>query len=122
MPELSRHDDGEPDVAGVQSGGEDVEFAEEAAGEGNADQRQEEEGEEGGEDRALCRQAGEVVDRARGLVVAGELGDDGEGADVHGGVGGGVEAGGGDAIGGEGGEGRRAGSQRGRSRSRRACA
>ena len=39
------------------------------------------------------------------LVVAGDLGDDGEGADVHGGVGGGVEAGGGDAVGGEGGEG-----------------
>ena len=39
------------------------------------------------------------------LVVAADLGDDGEGADVHGGVGGGVEAGGGDAVEREGGEG-----------------
>ena len=39
------------------------------------------------------------------LVVAGELGDDGEGSDVHGGVGCGVEAGGGDAAAGQGGEG-----------------
>ncbi len=50
-------------------------------------------------------EAGVVVDGAGALVVAADLGDDGEGADVHGGVGGGVEAGRSDAIVREGGEG-----------------
>ena len=46
---VEQADDGEPDVAGVDGGGEDVELAEEAAGEGNADQREQEEGEQRGE-------------------------------------------------------------------------
>jgi hypothetical protein len=91
-------DDGEPDVAGLDGGGEDVELAEEAAGEGDADEREQEEGEQRGEDGAAQGEAGEVVDVCGGFVVAGDLGDDGEGSDVHGGVGGGVEAGGGDAV------------------------
>src|SRR5216683_2125030 len=102
---VEQADDREPDVAGVDGGGEDVELAEEASGEGDSDEREEEEGEERGEDGALEGEAGVVVGGAGGLVVAGDLGDDGEGSDVHGGVGGGVEAGRGDAVLGEGGEG-----------------
>ena len=95
---VEQADDGEPDVAGVDGGGEDVELAEEAAGEGDADQREQEEGEQGGEHGALRARPVKSSMRAGVLVVAGDLGDDGEGADVHGGVGGGVEAGGGDAV------------------------
>ncbi len=48
---VEQADDGEPDVAGVDGGGEDVELAEEAAGEGDSDQREQEEGEKRGEVR-----------------------------------------------------------------------
>ena len=92
-------------MAGVQRGGEDVELAEEAAGKGNADQREQEEGKQRGRAGAAQGEAAVVVDGAQGLVVAADLGDDGEGADVHGGVGGGVEAGGGDAVARDSGEG-----------------
>jgi len=92
-------------VAGADGGGEDVELAEEAAGEGNSDEREEEEGHQGGENGSLEGEAGVVGGGAGGLVVAGDLGDDGEGADVHGGVSSGVEAGSGDAVEREGGEG-----------------
>ena len=68
------------------------------------------------------REAGVVVDGACALVVAGDLGDDGEGADLHGGVGGGVEAGGGDAVEGEGREGDEEVAGVGDARSRRASA
>ena len=51
-----------------------------------------------GEDGALEGEAGEVVEGAELFVEAGELGEDEEGSDVHGGVGGGVEAGGGDGV------------------------
>ncbi len=78
--------------------GEDVKLAEEASGEGDADQREEEEGEDRGEDGALEGEAGEVVEGAEFFVEAGELGEDDEGSDVCGGVGGGVEAGGGDGF------------------------
>ena len=50
---VEQADDGEPDVAAVDGGGEDVELAEEAAGEGDSDQREQEEGEQRGEDGAL---------------------------------------------------------------------
>ncbi len=73
----------------MDGGGEDIELAEEAAGEGDSDEGEKEEGEQGGEVGALAGEAGVVVDGAGALVVAADLGEDGEGADVHGGVGGG---------------------------------
>jgi hypothetical protein len=50
---VEQADDSEPDVASVDGGGEDVELAEEAAGEGDSDERKQEEAEESGEPGAL---------------------------------------------------------------------
>ena len=85
-------------MTGLQRGGEDVELAEEAAGEGNPDQREQEEGQQRGEHGTAQCEALVVGDGAQRLLVSADLGDDGEGADVHGGVGCGIEAGSGDAI------------------------
>ena len=49
---VQQADHRQPDVAAVDGGGEDVELAEEAAGEGNADQREQEEGQQRGQARA----------------------------------------------------------------------
>src|SRR5260370_10058179 len=84
--------------AAVDSSREDVELAEEAAGKGDSDQSEKEEAEEGGEVGALLAEAGVIVDGAGALVAAAALGDDSEGAGLHGGVGGGIVAGGGDAV------------------------
>ena len=102
---VGESDDSDPDVAGVDGGGEDVELAEETAGEGDADEREQEEGKQCGEDRAAQGEAGKVPGGAGGLIVAGDLRNDSECADVHGGIGGGIEADGGDAVRGECGEG-----------------
>ena len=81
----------------IQGGLEDVELAEEAAGERDADQREQEDGEQGGGERLLAAQALEIVDALEALALAGEHGDGGEGAHIHEGVGRQVEHGGGGA-------------------------
>src|SRR5438045_6238460 len=82
----------------MDGGRKDVELTEEAAGKGNSDQRQKEEGQQSGKVGTLLAEAGIVLDGSGALVVAADLRDDGEGANIHSGIRGGVEAGGGDAV------------------------
>ena len=89
---IEQADDGESDGSSADCGSEGVELAEEAAGEGNADERDEEEDEQAAEQRRAIDEAAEIVDERQVLVVSADQGDDGEDADVHGGVGGGVES------------------------------
>ena len=80
---VEQADKSEPYVAGMKCRGEDVELAEESAGERNSDEREQEETEHCCENRSREGEAGVVVYRAEVLVVAGDLGDDGERADIH---------------------------------------
>jgi len=81
-------DDGQGDGASVYRGAEGVELAEEAAGEGNANERDEEEDEQAGEEGRAVHEPAVVVDKRKMFVVSADQRDDGEDADVHGGVGG----------------------------------
>src|ERR1700677_1650287 len=87
---VEQANDGEPEVAVVDGSGEDVEFAEEAACEGDSDEGEKEESKKGGEVGALAGEASVVVDGTDAFVVAADLGEDREGSNLHGGVGGGV--------------------------------
>ena len=60
------------DGAAADCGGEGVELAEEAAGEGDADERDEEEDEQAAEQRRAVDEAAEVVDEGELLVVSGD--------------------------------------------------
>ena len=82
---------------GGQGGFEDVELAEEAGGDGNAQEGEEEEAESGGGDGLALGQAGEIVEFDALFAGAAEMGDDGEGAKLGGGVGEEIEENGGDA-------------------------
>ena len=88
---------GQPDQVRFQGGLEDIEFAEEPAGEGNADQREQEDREHCRGERLLAAQAGEVVDILIPFRLPGDVGHGGERPDVHQRVGGQVEHGGGGA-------------------------
>src|ERR1700722_394569 len=94
---VEQADDCEPDCSAADGCREGIELAEEAAGEGNSDERDEEEDEQAAEKRRSIYEAAVVVDEGEMFFVSGDEGDDGEDADVHGGVGGDVKGCGGDA-------------------------
>ncbi len=70
----------------VDGGFEDVELAEEAGGDGQAEEREQEERENGGDDGLAFAEAGEVVELEVLFAGAAELGNDGEGADFYEGI------------------------------------
>src|ERR1035437_2744441 len=87
----------QPIQVAIQRRLEDVELAEEAAGERDADQREQEDGEQGGGQRLFAAQALEIVDALEALALARKHGDGGEGAHIHEGVGREIKHGGGGA-------------------------
>src|SRR5260370_31165304 len=76
------HQDGQPDEVRAHSGLEDVELAEEACGDGQAEQREQEEGEDGGGDGLALAEAGVIIETEVLFAGSTELGDDGEGAEL----------------------------------------
>src|SRR6185437_14890059 len=104
---VEQADEGEDDGPALSGGGEGVELAEEASGEGNSGERNEEEDKHAAEQRRAIDEAAIVFHHGAVFVVTADERDHGEDADVHGDIGGDVKAGGGDADGtdtGEGGE------------------
>src|ERR1019366_6503459 len=94
---VQQAENGQPIQMAVKGGLEDVELAEEAAGKRDADQREQEDGEQGGGEGLFAAQALEIVDALVALALAGEHGDGGEGSHIHERVPSQVEHGGGGA-------------------------
>ena len=62
---IEQADDGQPDRSSANRRRERIELAEESAGEGNADQRDQEEDEQAAEQRRAVEQAAEVADEGQ---------------------------------------------------------
>src|SRR5271168_115175 len=77
------HEHGEPDEMRVDGGFEDIELAEEAGGDGQAEQREKIEAEGGGDEGLALRETGVVIDRKIFFAHAAELRHDREGANLH---------------------------------------
>src|SRR6185312_17320535 len=69
--------DGQPDESGVDSGGKDVELAEESAGEGNSNERDEEEGHGSAEQRGAIGETAVIVDEGKAVIEFAGVADDG---------------------------------------------
>ena len=80
------HQNREPDQVGVDGGLEDVELAEEACGDGQAEERKQEEAQGCGDDRLATAEAGVVIEREVLFAGTAELADDCEGAEFYEGV------------------------------------